>query len=76
MSIFKTNRDFDSTMIIIGIHVLMGAVLYMEYIGGEKSDLSSFLNNLIIVYGMIASYFFKSQSQNGNGSGNTKTGGQ
>lgn len=67
MSIFKNNRDFDSTLIIVGIHVLMGAVIYMEFTGGESNDLSSFLNNLIIIYGMVASYFFKAQSQNGNG---------
>ena len=69
MSLFKSNRDFDSTLIIVGIHALMGAVLWMEYAGSDAQDLSSTLNNLLIIYGMIASYFFKSQKEqqsNGN----------
>jgi len=69
MSIFKSNRDLDSTLIIIGIHLIIAGVLVMEYLGGERADFTSTLNNLLIVYGMICSYFFKSQSQqqqNGN----------
>lgn len=66
MAIFKSNRDFDSTLIIAGIHLLMGAVLLMEYLGSEATDLTSTLNNLLIIYGMIASYFFKSQTNQTN----------
>ena len=63
MAIFKSNRDFDSTLIIVGIHLLLGAVLYIEISGEGNSEVSSVINNLLIIYGMIASYFFKSQSQ-------------
>lgn len=71
MPLFKTNRDFDSTVIIFGIHLLLAGVIAVEVILDQKnSDLSSLLNNLMIVYGMICSYFFKSQTaqaQNGDG---------
>lgn len=63
MSLFKTNRDLDSTLIIFGIHMLLGGVLALDYFGKDSTDLSSMLNNLLIIYGMICSYFFKSQSQ-------------
>ena len=73
MSIFKTNRDVDSTFIVFGIHVLLGVVIYLEATNGENDDLSTLLTNLIIIYGMICSYFFKSQKeQNGNPGGNTE----
>jgi len=73
MSLFRSNRDFDSTLIIVGIHALMGWVLWMEYAGSNAEDLSSTLNNLLIIYGMIASYFFKSQKeQQNNGNGGEK----
>ena len=71
MSIFKSNRDFDSTLIIVGIHTLMGVVLWLSHSGDGSESLSSFLNNLVIVYGMIASYFFKSQQAQAN-NGDTK----
>ena len=73
MSIFKTNRDVDSTFIVIGIHILLGAVIYIEARGNHDGDLSTIMTNLIIIYGMICSYFFKSQKeQNGNPGGNTE----
>ena len=69
MSIFKTNRDVDSTFIVIGIHLLLGAVIYIEAMGKHDGDLSTIMTNLIIIYGMICSYFFKSQKeQNGEAS--------
>ena len=71
MSIFKSNRDFDSTLIIVGIHTLMGVVLWLSHSGDGSESLSSFLNNLVIVYGMIASYFFKSQNQKESTGNNT-----
>ena len=63
--IFKTNRDVDSTIIVIGIHLLMGGVLF--YHASGQNDMSSILNNLFIIYGMIASYFFKSQQKQNGG---------
>ena len=62
MSIFKSNRDFDSSLIVFGIHALLGSVIWAD-ITTPNTDLSSLTNNLIIIYGMIASYFFKSQKQ-------------
>lgn len=72
MPLFKTNRDFDSTLIVVGIHVLLGGIITLEALGLKGADFGSLLNNLIIVYGMICSYFFKSQkeqidTQNSNG---------
>ena len=60
MALFGSNRDFDSTIIVIGIHLLMGGVLFFHVSG--QTDMGSVLNNLFIVYGMICSYFFKSQT--------------
>jgi len=74
MALFKTNRDFDSTVIIFGIHLLLAGVIAVEVILDTKnSDLSSLLNNLMIVYGMICSYFFKSQSQQTGGGNGDKS---
>ena len=60
MPIFKTNRDFDSTLIVCGIHVLLGGIVAVDVLH-PAVDMSSFTNNLVIIYGMICSYFFKSQ---------------
>ena len=76
MALFKSNRDFDSTLIVFGIHALLVGIIVAEALGAEGADFGSLLNNLIIVYGMICSYFFKSQKeQNGdqeNGNGGQK----
>lgn len=72
MALFKSNRDMDSTIIVVGIHLLLGGVLALEYLGGENSDLSSTLNNLLIIYGMCASYFFKSQKASNQNGENTE----
>ena len=74
MGIFKSNRDLDSTFIVVGIHVLLGYVIYVEAHGTtHDGDLSTLMTNLIIIYGMICSYFFKSQKeQNGNGEATPK----
>ena len=66
MSVFSSNRDLDSTLIVLGIHVLLGGVIAVDVMYPEV-DLGSLSNNLIIIYGMIASYFFKSQSQSQTG---------
>ena len=35
MALFKSNRDMDSTIIVVGIHLLLGGVLALEYLGGK-----------------------------------------
>ena len=62
MALLSSNRDFDSTLIVLGIHLLLGGVICVDVLY-PGTDLSSLTNNLIIIYGMVASYFFKSQSQ-------------
>ena len=63
MSIFKTNKDLDSTLIVFGIHLLLAGVIVAEVIGKETQDLSGLLTNLVIIYGMICSYFFKTDKK-------------
>ena len=63
MSIFKTNRDFDSTLIVVGIHALLIGIIVAEALGVEGTNFGSLLTNLVVVYGMICSYFFKSQKE-------------
>lgn len=73
MPLFKTNRDFDSTLIICGIHLLLAAILYIEVRGQHTADITSIMNNLLIIYGMICSYFFKAQTESkANGDPNQK----
>ena len=63
MALIKTNRDLDSTLIVCGIHALIGVVLYMDFRGGTDSDLTSVINNLLIIYASICTYFFKNRAQ-------------
>ena len=66
MGIFKDNKDFDSSLIVLGVHILLGFVIISDI--NTEADLSALTNNLIIIYGMICSYFFK------NGKGKDKEG--
>lgn len=59
MAWIKSNRDLDSTIIVVGIHLLLvGAITVDAFV---DLDMSSLTNNLVIIYASIASYFFKSQ---------------
>lgn len=60
-SIFKSNRDFDSTLIVLGIHAVLGAILYAEIF--TDADMNGLSGTVLTIYGMIASYFFKSKSE-------------
>lgn len=60
MAWFKSNKDLDSTLIILGIHAILGGILYMEFIS-ETNQFDSVLSALIPIYSMIAGAFFKSQ---------------
>lgn len=60
MPLFKTNRDLDSSIIVVGVHLLMVAILALHVLG-KLPEGSAMEANIMIVYAMIASYFFKSQ---------------
>ena len=71
-AIFKSNRDFDSTIIVVGIHLLLFAILGLHAFD-KLPENTGLETNILLVYGMIASYFFKSQIQkNGAQNGNEK----
>ena len=59
MPLIKSNRDLDSTIIVVGIHLMLVGSIAVDAL--VDVDMSSLTNNLVIIYASIASYFFKSQ---------------
>ena len=55
MAIFSTNKDLDSTIAVVGIHVLMGACVYFHSIDSLEA---SVLNQLMIAYTGVCGYLF------------------
>ena len=62
MTLFQTNRDLDSTIIVIGVHVLLFTILALHAFELLPEG-STIETNAVIIYGMIVSYFFKSKTQ-------------
>ena len=56
MAIFSSNRDLDSTITVIGIHVLMAAAMYFNYTGVDA--VNSIISELLIAYTGICGYLF------------------
>lgn len=66
MPIFSSNRDLDSTITTIGIHVLMGAAMYFHFNGSET--VGSIMSELLIAYTGVCSYLFgKAKGSTTNG---------
>ena len=60
MAIFSSNKDLDSTIVVIGIHLLMGLAMYFHFTGagGESVDSGAIMSNLLIAYTGVCSYLF------------------
>lgn len=55
MAIFSSNKDLDSSLIVIGIHVLMGFAIYFHAKGQIDASL---LSQLVLAYTGICSALF------------------
>lgn len=55
MAIFSSNKDLDSTIVVVGIHVLMGGCVYFHSAGSIDA---SILNQLMIAYTGVCGYLF------------------
>ena len=55
MAIFSDNKDLDSTLTVIGIHILMGGAMYFHATG--KLD-AGIMNQLMIAYTGVCGYLF------------------
>ena len=59
MAIFSSNRDLDSTITVVGIHLLMGGAMFFHFTGmGDASVDSSIMSNLLIAYTGVCGYLF------------------
>ena len=70
MAIFSSNRDLDSTITTIGIHILMGGAMYMHFTG--DGTVSSIMSELLIAYTGICSYLFGKAKGEAPANGDTK----
>lgn len=72
MAVFKSNKDLDSTLVVIGIHILMGGAMFFHFTGssGEGVDSNAIMSNLLIAYTGVCSYLFgkgKAEAEKSNG---------
>ena len=60
MAVFNSNKDLDSTIVVIGIHLLMAGAMYFHFTGagGEGVDSGAIMSNLLIAYTGVCSYLF------------------
>lgn len=78
-NIFKSNRDLDTTLFLIGFLVLTGKFMVLCHVSPEfaKLDISQrFMEMLGNIWIFIAGYLFsKIKAGNGNGQQQQQTGG-
>lgn len=57
MAIFSSNKDLDSTIVVIGIHILMGSAMYFHFTDTSPA-VDSVIHQLIIAYTGVCGYLF------------------
>lgn len=63
MAIFSSNKDLDSSLIVVGIHILMGIAIYYHAKGQIDASL---LSQLVLAYTGICSALFGKGLNNKN----------
>ena len=56
MAVFKDNKDLDTTLSVVGIHLLVGAGIGLTAAGNDA--VASFMTELLIAYAGIMNALF------------------